>query len=107
MVGIRIDESDYNILKERADAKELTVSAYIKQRIVDSIHTVNKVVNTMVEAPYVDNQVKVVQNPYQVTPIFNPRVHKTGDKVRKWDGGKWVECIVPQVDADGYVEFEQ
>ena len=33
-------------------------------------------------------------------PVYNPRVHKAGDEVRKFVNGRWKEVIVPQLDAE-------
>ena len=37
----------------------------------------------------------------QPIPIYNPRIHKLGDVVRKWVKGRYVEVTVPEIDADG------
>jgi predicted DNA-binding protein len=103
MVGIRIPDEVHGKLKIKADILGLTVSAYITKRIVDSVnqspsHSVNSI---ELEKPdnhsvnQIDNQINI--------PTFNPKIHKAGDKVKKWDGSKWVVCIVPEVDAEGYV----
>ena len=36
-------------------------------------------------------------------PVYNPRVHKEGDLVRKWVNGAWLELTVPELDEVGNV----
>jgi hypothetical protein len=94
VLSIRLPDDVLPILKERA--KDKTVSAYVKQKILDSCY-VNKSVNI----------VKPSEEPSQyvntIIPKYDKRIHKAGDKVLMWDGKKWVEAIVPEMDADGYI----
>lgn len=34
-------------------------------------------------------------------PLYNPAIHKPGDRVRMFDGNKMIETVVPDLDADG------
>lgn len=36
-------------------------------------------------------------------PLYNPAIHKAGDRVLVRKGKKLVEAIVPEIDADGQV----
>ncbi len=36
-------------------------------------------------------------------PVYNPRVHKEGDLVRKWVNGAWLTLVVPEMDELGNV----
>ncbi len=38
-----------------------------------------------------------------VVPLYNPKVHKPGDLVRKYIGGRYQEVEVKEVDAEGNV----
>lgn len=34
-------------------------------------------------------------------PVYNPVIHKAGDRVKMFDGNKMTEMVVPDLDADG------
>lgn len=34
-------------------------------------------------------------------PLYNPAIHKAGDRVLVWRGNHLVETIIPELDADG------
>jgi len=36
-----------------------------------------------------------------VAPLYNPRLHKSGDIVRKWVGGRYIEVEIKEVDGEG------
>ncbi len=35
-------------------------------------------------------------------PIYNPTLHRSGDKVRIFQFGKWRAITIPELDKDGY-----
>ena len=84
VVGIRLSDSVYTILKERA--KGLTVGEYIKSQILKSLN--HSAITT-----------KLLQ-------LYNPTIHKSGDKVLISKGKRLVEAVVPVIDADGHPIFD-
>lgn len=89
VVSIRLPDSVYAILKERA--KDLSVSEHIKRQILRSV---NKPVNTIdARATHQANGL----------PLYNPQLHKAGERVLVKKGGRLIEAIVPEIDADEQV----
>ncbi len=41
-------------------------------------------------------------NPLLELPIYNPTLHRSGDKVRIFQFGKWRAITIPELDKDGY-----
>lgn len=39
--------------------------------------------------------------PLSELPMYNPIIHKAGEKVRVFDGNKMVEIVVPEFDTEG------
>ena len=49
---------------------------------------------------------KAVKTPRIVTervtvPIYNPAIHKAGDRVMVRRGGRLIETVIPELDAEG------
>lgn len=55
------------------------------------------------DAP-VDNQSNSLKgvNATEIPPIYNPAIHKPGERVRIMKSKKWQEVIVPEIDGDGH-----
>ena len=94
MIGIRIAEDVYLIIQKLAESKEMTVSQFIKWKVEElsgkagSVnHLVNQSVNTM--------------GSVNTIPIYNPSIHQTGDRVLLKQGKRFIESVVPELDADG------
>ena len=98
MVGIRLGDDVHAIIKERADKKGLTVAAYITEQIMRSANGINHSVNNVVNTIQPDSQA--------TPPLYNPSIHKVGDRVLMPKGKRVVEATVPDVDADGAVIYE-
>ena len=45
--------------------------------------------------------IKPVEKKQEEIPLYNPAVHRAGDKVRVWQYGKLVVIVIPELDADG------
>ena len=39
-------------------------------------------------------------------PMFNPSIHKAGDKVLVYQGKKLIETVIPELDADGHPVYD-
>ena len=77
-VGIRLEDSIVIALRKRAKPMGLTVGQYIKGQIMKSVSA-----NT-------------------IRPqLYNPLIHKAGDKVLIRQGKRFIEQIVPNLDGDG------
>ena len=46
-------------------------------------------------------QPKPSVQPKTLTPLYNPSIHKVGDKVLIRHRGRLVETVIPELDADG------
>ncbi len=103
VISVRLPDTVHAILKERA--KELSVSEYIKKQI---LHSVNQSVNTTEKLEVAGirlegNRIvkKTAKSLPESVPLYNPMVHRAGDKVLVQRGKKLVETIIPELDADG------
>ncbi len=70
---------------------------------VSSQHDVNPVEKAVLGNPYeqrAENQRVKIKKPLM---LYNPAVHKVGDRVLVVKGKALVEAIVPELDADGNV----
>ena len=87
MVGIRLKEDIYEILKVRAKGK--SVAEYIKLQILKSV---------------AQNRSEItIENPIKPLPLYNPAIHKAGDRVLMRVGKKLIPTVVPELDAEGKV----
>lgn len=85
-INIRLDLEDIRLLTERASSKGFeTPGQYVKATLLKSLHS-GSTFNG-----YSDSTI----------PIYNPSLHKAGDRVLVRQGKKLVEQIVPELDADG------
>lgn len=89
VVGIRLPDKIIAMLAERANRQDLSIGEYIKRQIIKSC-SVNASVNAI-----------------KPTQVYNPSVHKPGDRVLVKRGSRLVEAVVPQVDADGHIIPEE
>ena len=39
-------------------------------------------------------------------PMFNPSIHKAGDKVMVYQGKRLIETVIPELDADGHPVYD-
>lgn len=37
----------------------------------------------------------------KVVPLYNPAVHRAGDRVLVYQGKRLIEMVIPRLDADG------
>jgi len=42
----------------------------------------------------------------QPAPVYNPSIHRPGDRVLVQRGKRWVEMVIPRLDADGQAIYE-
>lgn len=96
IVSERFPDEIYPVLKGMASSRGLTISEYIKQGVMKSCKSVN-IVKPVEE---------LIHDVNIVIPKYDRTKHKEGDVVLIQRNGKWVKVVVPQVDADGYVEWE-
>ena len=82
VIGIRLPDDIVLTLQDRADKQGLSVGEYIKIQILKSL---NQSVNAI-----------------EIPPVYNPAIHKSGDKVRVMKFKKWQEVVVPEIDGDGH-----
>ena len=91
VLSIRIDDKLYTTLKARASDKKQSLSEYLTACLVyiskQNGPTTPMTSRTMAATPSLQ--------------LYNPSVHKTGDRVLVRHGKQLVEAIVPALDADG------
>ncbi len=39
-------------------------------------------------------------------PLFNPMIHRAGDRVMVQKGKRLIETVIPELDADGYAVYD-
>ena len=39
-------------------------------------------------------------------PLYNPMIHRAGDRVMVQKGKRLIETVIPELDADGYAVYE-
>lgn len=83
-IGMRISDIDFGLVKERAEKKGLTPTEWCKQAVIRVVHSASKVASTT-----------------KRLELYNPTVHKAGDRVLVRKGGKLVETVIPELDMDG------
>jgi len=93
-ITIRLDDSVVKSLQERAIKAGLsTPGEYIKAQILKglsknhSVIAINEPSHSVIATEHI--------------PLYNPGVHKSGDKVLIKRGKQMVEAIVPEIDAEG------
>lgn len=105
VLSVRLAESEMYTLRERADKQGLTIGGYIKLQILKSLnHSVNtKDVRTPIDAvsPSVQREGKAS------VPLYNPSIHRAGDRVLVQKGKRLIETVIPKLDADGYPIYEE
>ncbi len=72
-----------------------------------NLNTVNDVKpnkDKLAELRGIINTIHTAQAPVQsvTIPVYNPSIHRPGDRVLVKQYGKWIETIVPELDADGH-----
>ena len=86
-VTIRLDDLAYKELQGLAGKK--SVNAFIKDKVVGYLE-----------------KVRSVHQGVHTIPIYNPKVHKAGDRVLVRKGKSLIEMTVPILDADGNKIYE-
>ena len=46
-------------------------------------------------------------DPVQPIPLYNPQIHRAGDRVMVQKGKRLIETVIPELDADGYAVYEE
>ena len=88
VISVRLPDRIVATLAERANKQDISIGEYIRQQIIKSCsvnatHSVNTI------------------------PLYNPRIHRTGDTVRMKDRtGHMVVVTMPELDADGNVIYD-
>lgn len=129
-IGLRLEDWIVEALQIRATQAGLTVGGYIKTQICKTVigsgSTIDEPTNKDIikTAAYLDNLpvkntqkysnsklaelraiVKAIEDKPQTQtprpPLYNPAVHRPGDRVLVRQGRSLIETIVAEVDADG------
>ena len=85
VISSRVPENVYVSMQELADSKGLSLSAYI----------------CLILSRGIEKKKGQTENVY--VSVYNPKIHKAGDRVMVQKGKKMVEVEVPEVDADGNI----
>ncbi len=46
-------------------------------------------------------------NAHPRVPLYNPQIHRAGDRVMIQKGKRLIEMVIPELDADGYPVYEE
>ena len=97
---VRLPDEVAEWLKSRANGK--SVGVYIKDMITRAYEKRSK------PSDYTTNPVSASDYTTPAPTVYNPSIHKAGDRVMVWKGKRLVETVVPRVDAGGSVipEYE-
>ena len=118
VLSVRVNLALYDALKQRAEEKRVSISDYLKgcleymvrRATVDSrpgmleagekvpFPTVNSIPPKLEEAQKPSNPTVYSR----VLQLYNPAIHKVGDRVLVQKGKRLVEAVVPELDADGH-----
>jgi hypothetical protein len=94
-ITIRVDGEIKKRLAEIVETGENdSVSALVNRIIISYLKWLDK-------KPEVPEHLHTTGISNATTPIYDPTVHKPGDKVLRRVGKKLVPCIVPRLDASG------
>lgn len=78
VISVRLPDNIVAILTERA--KDISVGEYLRQQIIKGCSHDSPSVNTI--------------------PVYDPAIHKEGDRVMVRRGKRLVETIVPMIEAE-------
>lgn len=78
IISLRLPDSVYAILSDRATNRGLSIGQYIQGQIIHSVNATKP-------------------------QLYDPLIHKAGDRVLVRKGRKLIETTVPEIDADGNV----
>lgn len=96
-INIRLGMDDIKLLTDKALSKGYeTPGTYVKSMILKSLHS-DSTLNG-----YSGSTTDTVNHSGSTIPIYNPAVHKAGDRVLVRQGKRLIESIVPEIDADGH-----
>ena len=61
---------------------------------------------TPVDVPFIDAvSPSIKREDYgkisQPAPVYNPAIHRPGDRVLVQRGKRWIEAVIPELDMDG------
>jgi len=111
VVSIRLSDSVYAMVKTKANGQ--SVPEYIKEMVIHSVNTINEPihsVNTRQEKlTALRDLIQSKSSPVKEEtghnlPVYNPAIHKPGDKVRvpRYKGKGFNVIMVPELDGDGH-----
>ena len=108
-LSFRISLSEYGFIKEDADREGITPSEWAKRVVLKNIryaHSINH--ETIRHENEVENsKVPIIRyahntnTPTNILPIYDPSIHKKGERVLMRINKKLVEMVVPDLDSDG------
>ncbi len=111
-ITVRLSLPDYGVLKEGAARERLGLSEYAKKVLLSGIQrvhamnspeTTHEKANSELIKPEIHSVHAIHVLGSNILQIYNPLVHKVGDRVLMRQGKKLVQAIVPTLDADGRV----
>ena len=98
VISIRVTDEIYGLILEQAEKRGVSVGEFVRGKVEAYAHSVNTI-----KAEVSVNTIKRGENvPSGVYPLYNPAVHKVGDKVLMRQGKRLVLAVVPELDGDGH-----
>ncbi len=107
-VGIRLNNEDILILQEIAKTRGMSFNGYLAERLHVLVEKYRSVPAINGEATGTANRSVPAKKPYDPNvhnltnqlPIYNPAIHKVGDKVRVWKFGRWKAVVIPELNSE-------
>ena len=89
VISVRLPDKVVAMLAERANRQDLSIGEYIKAQILKSLNGANPPLNDS------------YGRDSQAIPLYNPSIHKPGDRVLVKQGKRLIAAVVPELDVDG------
>ena len=104
MVGMMLSIEDYSIILEQAEKKGMSIGLFLKAKVHAYAHSINTTQGKAEETGSINTERQVEERLSPgVYPLYNPAVHKAGEKVLMRQGKRLVLAVVPELDGAGEI----
>ncbi len=60
----------------------------------------------LVQSSVQPDDIEIEEEVKPKVPLYNPQIHRAGDRVMVQKGKRLIETIIPELDADGYAVYD-
>lgn len=108
VISCRVSTEDYNSFAQLAKAEGYTLGEYLKNAIIKrlkrGVYPMKTIPGLKIEGNRIVGVVKPDEQASSLAtlPLYNPAIHKPGDRVRIQKFGRWQTVTIPELDGDGH-----